>query len=76
MCSHKRLEAREFLWYNMIHTNGFNICVIYGTAAYCERAENTKNYAKEKWAEINDGGMAIFAEFATGTIVVVYDKSK
>ena len=26
--------------------------------------EKIKNYAKEKWAEANDGLMAIFAEFA------------
>ena len=34
------------------------------TAAYREHAEKTKNYTKEKWAEANDGLMAIFAEFA------------
>ena len=34
------------------------------TAAYREYAEKTKNYTKEKWAEANDGLMAIFAEFA------------
>ena len=34
------------------------------TAAYREHVEKTKNYAKEKWAEANDGMMAIFAEFA------------
>ena len=26
--------------------------------------QKTKNYTKEKWAEVNDGLMAIFAEFA------------
>ena len=36
-----------------------------GTAAYREHEQKTKNYTKEKWAEINDGLMAIFAEFAT-----------
>ena len=35
-----------------------------GTAAYREHTAKTKNYTKEKWAEANDGVMAIFAEFA------------
>ena len=35
-----------------------------GTAAYREHEQKTKNYTKEKWAEVNDGLMAIFAEFA------------
>ena len=34
------------------------------TDAYREHEEKTKNYTKEKWAEINKGLMAIFAEFA------------
>ncbi len=34
------------------------------TAAYCEHEQKTKNYTKEKWAEANEGLMAIFAEFA------------
>ena len=34
------------------------------TDAYCEYEQKTKNYTKEKWAEANDGLMAIFAEFA------------
>ena len=34
------------------------------TEAYREHEQKTKNYTKEKWAEINDGLMAIFAEFA------------
>ena len=34
------------------------------TSAYREHEEKTKNYTKEKWAEANDGLMAIFAEFA------------
>ena len=34
------------------------------TSAYREHAQKTKNYTKEKWAEANDGMMAIFAEFA------------
>ena len=39
---------------------------LYGnTAAYREHEQKTKNYTKEKWAEANDGLMAIFAEFAT-----------
>ena len=35
------------------------------TAAYLEHEQKTKNYTKEKWAEANDGLMAIFAEFAS-----------
>ena len=35
-----------------------------GTAAYREHEQKTNNYTKEKWAEANDGLMAIFAEFA------------
>ena len=35
------------------------------TDAYCEHEQKTKNYTKEKWAEANDGMMAIFAEFAS-----------
>ena len=34
------------------------------TDAYREHEEKTRNYTKEKWAEANDGLMAIFAEFA------------
>lgn len=34
------------------------------TDAYREHEKKTKNYTKEKWVEINDGLMAIFAEFA------------
>ena len=34
------------------------------TAAYREHEQKTKNYTKEKWAEANDGMMAIFAELA------------
>ena len=34
------------------------------TDAYREHEQKTKGYTKEKWAEINDGLMAIFAEFA------------
>ena len=34
------------------------------TVAYREHEQKTKNYSKEKWAEANDGLMAIFAEFA------------
>ena len=33
------------------------------TDAYREHEQKTKNYTKEKWAEANDGMMAIFAEF-------------
>ena len=40
-------------------------CERYGnTVAYREHEHKTKNYTKEKWAEANDGLMAIFAEFA------------
>ena len=35
------------------------------TVAYREHEQKTKNYTKGKWAEANDGMMAIFAEFAT-----------
>ena len=34
------------------------------TDAYREHERKTKKYTKEKWAEANDGLMAIFAEFA------------
>ena len=34
------------------------------TDAYREHEQKTKNYTKAKWAETNDGLMAIFAEFA------------
>ena len=34
------------------------------TNAYHEHEQKTKNYTKEKWAEANDGLMAIFAELA------------
>ena len=34
------------------------------TNAYREHEQKTKNYIKEKWAEANDGLMAIFAELA------------
>ena len=34
------------------------------TDVYREHEQKTKNYTKEKWTEINDGLMAIFAEFA------------
>ena len=34
------------------------------TSAYREHEQKTKNYTKEKWAEANDGLMAIFAELA------------
>ena len=34
------------------------------TDAYREHEQKTKNYTKEKWAEVNDGLMAIFSEFA------------
>ena len=34
------------------------------TDAYREHEQKTRNYTKEKWAEANDGMMAIFAELA------------
>ena len=34
------------------------------TDAYREHEQKTKKYTKEKWAEANDGMMAIFAELA------------
>ena len=34
------------------------------TLAYREHEQKTKSYTKEKWAQANDGLMAIFAEFA------------
>ena len=34
------------------------------TGAYREHEQKTKNYTKEKWAEANDGLMAILAEIA------------
>ena len=41
------------------------VCSRWGaTDAYREHKQKTKNYTKEKWAEANDGLMAIFAEFA------------
>ena len=40
------------------------------TDAYREHEQKTKNYTKEKWAEANDGMMAIFAEFASEAIAV------
>ena len=35
------------------------------TESYREHEQKTKEYTKEKWAEANDGLMAIFAEFAS-----------
>ena len=41
------------------------VCNRWGdTSAYHEHEQKTKNYTNEKWAEANDGLMAIFAEFA------------
>ena len=34
------------------------------TDVYREHNQKTKNYTKEKWAEANNGMLAIFAEFA------------
>ena len=42
----------------------YETCERWGdTGAYREHEQKTKNYTKEKWAEANDGLMAIFAEF-------------
>ena len=35
------------------------------TDAFREYEEKTKQYTKEKWAEVHDGLMAIFSDFAT-----------
>jgi hypothetical protein len=35
------------------------------TTAYREHEQKTKNYTKEKWAEINVGMMLIFVEFGS-----------
>ena len=35
------------------------------TDAFREHEQKTKNYTKEKWAEANEGLLAIFAEVAT-----------
>ena len=52
---------------NVIMNNTYSkeSCKRWGTTeAYREHEQKTKNYTKEKWAEANDGLMAIFAEFA------------
>ena len=44
----------------------FEICERWGnTDAYREHEQKTKNYTKEKWAEINAVMMSIFAEFGS-----------
>ena len=51
----------------MINKNNYNLEARgrWGnTDAYREHEKKTKNCTKEKWAEANDGLMAIFAEFA------------
>ena len=35
------------------------------TDAYREHQQKTQNYTKDKWSDINEGMMAIFAKFAT-----------
>ena len=41
------------------------VCERWGnTDAYREHEQKTKNYTKAKWAEVNEGLLAIFAEFA------------
>ena len=40
------------------------------TDAYREHEQKTKNYTKEKCVEVNDGLMAIFAEFASKAIAI------
>ena len=50
---------------NMKDTYTAEACERWGdTEAYRDHEQKTKNYTKEKWAEANDGLMAIFAEFA------------
>ena len=34
------------------------------TDAYKEHAEKTANYSKDKWQEVNEGLMSVFAKFA------------
>ena len=34
------------------------------TEAYKEHSEKTANYTKDKWQEVNDGLMSVFAKFA------------
>ena len=34
------------------------------TDAYREHQQKTQNYTKDKWSDVNEGMMAIFAEFA------------
>ena len=49
----------------MIKKYSTEACERWGnTDAYREHEQKTRNYTKEKWAEANDGLMAIFAEFA------------
>ncbi len=36
------------------------------TDAYKEHAEKTANYTADKWQEVNDGLMSVFAKFAEG----------
>ena len=45
------------------------------TDAYREHEQKTKNYTKEKWAEANEGMMAIFAEFVSKAIAVYCRKA-
>ena len=40
------------------------------TDAYREHEQKTKNYTKEKWAEVNDSLMTILTEFAADAIAV------
>ena len=45
------------------------ICERWGnTSAYREHEQKAKTYTKERWAEANDGLMAIFAEFVGGKV--------
>ncbi len=57
---HPELWKVEFMSINY----NAEVCERYGgTVAYREHEQKTKTYTKEKWAEANDGLMAIFAEF-------------
>ncbi len=48
---------------NSIYETEVNQC-FGNTDAYKEHIEKTVNYSKEKWQEVNDGLMSVFAKFA------------
>ena len=60
-----RLSKKEISENNMKNNYENEVRERWGdTSAYREHEQKTKNYTKEKWAEANDGLMAIFVEFA------------